>query len=104
MRASGGGNLRPVVVVDNAESSIGFYKYTDQRAVAAGDMCLAGQNCWNTIGYAIGTTTKDACFSLNSSGHVAIPYHLVIDGAITCTSRNSCFHVAGKADGSTLSI
>ena len=39
---SGGGNIRSIPLTDETESSIGFYKYTDERAINPGDLWVAG--------------------------------------------------------------
>jgi hypothetical protein len=95
--ASDGGNIKSVVAVDNAEASIGFYKCIDQRAIAAGDMWVAGMNSWNRQGCSIGTTTKDACFNITNAGNALIPWTLNVTGTITASHANP-YWVAWKVD------
>jgi hypothetical protein len=47
---SGGGNIRCLPTSDATESSIGFYKYMDERAVNPGDMWVVGQGAWTSEG------------------------------------------------------
>jgi hypothetical protein len=110
--AGGGGNIRVVPNFDSAESSIGFYRYTDMRENAANTMWVAGQNCWNLQGFSIGTPTKDACFNIDSSGTVSIPYNLnisgnlLVNGIIVDNERSlNPFWICGKvaANGTVLS-
>ena len=53
--ASSGGSIKVVAFSTNVEASIVFYKYTDMRGAAAGDVWVAGVNCWGASGYSIGT-------------------------------------------------
>jgi hypothetical protein len=69
---------------NNVESSIGFYRYTDQRAAAAGDFWGIGQNNWGrSNSFNIGTPVKASCLSIGDGGNVAIPYNLIVNGDIT---------------------
>jgi hypothetical protein len=110
--SGGGGNVKVVPAFDSNESSIGFYRYTDMRAVDANTMWVAGQSCWNLEGFSIGTPTRDACFNIDSSGNVTIPYNLyvsgnlLVNGIIVDNERSlNPFWICGKvaANGTVLS-
>jgi hypothetical protein len=110
--AGGGGNIRAVPAFDNAESSIGFYRYTDMREAEPNSMWVAGQNCWNNQGFSIGTPGRDSCFNIDSSGNVSIPYNLyvsgnlLVNGIIVDNERSlNPFWICGKvaANGTVLS-
>ena len=48
-----GGRMRVISTSDLGESSIGFYSYTDMRAVSACDVWVCGANGWTDTGYSI---------------------------------------------------
>jgi hypothetical protein len=82
------------------------------RAVDANTMWVAGQSCWNLEGFSIGTPTRDACFNIDSSGNVSIPYNLyvsgnlLVNGIIVDNERSlNPFWICGKvaANGTVLS-
>ena len=56
---AGGGTIRVNPWGNGSEASIGCYSYTDSRAVAAGDMWVAGGNSW---------ARKDNSFSFGTLG------------------------------------
>ena len=56
--------IRCVPLVDASESSLPFYRYTDMRFTAAGDMWLMGQNSWFNSGYSIGMLVKGMCLNV----------------------------------------
>jgi hypothetical protein len=86
---SGGGSIRCIPESNNTESSIGFYTYTDERAVNAGDMWVAGQGSWNKPGFSIGTQVKGACLNINSAGVVSAPYYITTPEVVTDSIRAS---------------
>jgi hypothetical protein len=67
---------------------MGFYGYTDERAIDPGDMWVAGQSCWNRSGYSIGATGKYACCNIDFNGNICCPYNLTVDGNITAANAN----------------
>jgi hypothetical protein len=93
-RAGGGGNIRSVPNANRSEASVGFHNYTDLTASAAGDMIVAGMNCWVRSGYSIGTPVKQTCLTITNAGEVLIPYNLIVStdthlsGNLTITSIN----------------
>jgi hypothetical protein len=92
--AGGGGSIRVVPNIDNTESSIGFYNYTDMRETIpnsvnnGGAMWVVGQNCWGREEFSIGSAGLDSCIHINNVGDVNIPVALltpIIDTTlITC--------------------
>jgi hypothetical protein len=85
--SGGGGIVRCLPASNDTESSIGFYKYTDERAVAAGDMWVVGQGAWNEPGFSIGTPTRGACLNINSEGAVSVPNYTTTPAIMTDTIR-----------------
>ena len=80
----GGGNIRYIPSSDNAESSIGFYNYQNQRSAAAGDTWVAGQNCWNRSGVSTGTV-----LNIDNTGSIRCPYKLTVAGNIAATDLSA---------------
>ena len=109
---SGGIQVSPVV--QNAESSIGFYTNTNRTVSANGDLWVIGQNAWaNGAGprtFAIGAHGPNACLSINSARNITIPYNLVLSGSmtsrlrVTADSANGMIQCSPLANGSESSI
>jgi hypothetical protein len=57
------------------------------RANAAGDMWVAGLNCWAANGYTIGTTGTGACLNISDAGVVDVPLTLTTQELMTDTIR-----------------
>jgi hypothetical protein len=102
--AGGGGNIRAVPAFDNAESSIGFYRYTDMREAEPNSMWVAGQNCWNRQGFSIGTPTRDACLNIDSSGDVLIPYNLTVAGTLNSSTNAATYTAPFNANTAQISL
>jgi hypothetical protein len=73
---SDGGSIRCIPLSDSTESSIGFYRYTDERGNNPGEVWVAGQNAWTLPGFSIGTPFIGSCFNINAMGMVSIPYYV----------------------------
>jgi hypothetical protein len=83
----GGGCFRAVAPQVGLEASVGLYKHTDMRANDAGDMWVAGLNCWASNGYTIGTTGTGACLNISDNGVVDVPLTLTTQELMTDTIR-----------------
>jgi hypothetical protein len=69
-----GGCFRAVPPQIGLEAGIGFYKYPDARVVDAGDMWVAGINCWQDgDGFTIGAHGVGSCLNISKEGNVHIP-------------------------------
>ena len=87
------------------EVSIGYYSYTDSRTAAAGDMWVAGGNCWGRKenSFSIGTIGKGACLNIASDGTVLIQYNLTVSGNLVVAGAiTSPFWLAGKVNSNGL--
>ena len=69
-----GVSIRVVATTDGNEASIGHCNYTDSRGAAAGDMWVAGVNCWTQIGYSIGSPILNHCLNIASDGNLSVPH------------------------------
>ena len=56
------------------EASIGYYSYANSRADVAGDVWVAGANCWATTGYSIGSPVLTRCLNIADDGNLTMPY------------------------------
>ena len=56
------------------EASIGYYSYANSRADVAGDVWVAGANCWATTGYSIGSPVLNSCSNIAANGDITMPY------------------------------
>jgi hypothetical protein len=83
----GGGCFRAVAPQVGLEASVGLYKHSDMRANDAGDMWVAGLNCWATNGYTIGTTGTGSCLNISDNGVVEVPFVLTTQELMTDTIR-----------------
>ena len=53
---------------------LNIMNYTDSRGAVAGDMQVAGVNCWAKPGYSIGCPMLNHCLNIASDGNVTMPY------------------------------
>jgi hypothetical protein len=83
----GGGCFRAVAPQVGLEASVGFYKHSDLRATEAGDMWVAGLNCWTRTGYSIGTQVSGACLNISDDGVVDVPWHITTQAVMADTLR-----------------
>jgi hypothetical protein len=94
----GGGCFRAVAPQVGLEASVGFYKHSDLRANDAGDMWVAGLNCWATNGYTIGTTGTGACLNIRDDGVVDVPFVFTTQELMTDTIRAQTAEFINIAD------
>jgi hypothetical protein len=83
----GGGCFRAVAAQVGLEASVGLYKHSDMRVNDAGDMWVAGLNCWARTGYTIGTQGTGACLNISDAGVVDVPITLTTQEVMTDTIR-----------------
>ena len=69
-----GGSIRVIPTEDRREASTGYYSYTNSRADVAGDVWVAGPNCWATTGYSIGSPVLNSCLTITDNGDIIMPY------------------------------
>jgi hypothetical protein len=85
----GGGCFRAVAAQVGLEASVGLYKHSDLRAIDAGDMFVAGINCWGRDGYTIGTPVTGYCLNITDGGAVHLQHSLTAEEVLTDTIRAS---------------
>jgi hypothetical protein len=83
----GGGCFRAVAAQVGLEASVGLYKHSDMRATEAGDMWVAGLNCWARTGYTIGTQVSGACLNISDDGVVEVPWYITTQEVMVDTLR-----------------
>jgi hypothetical protein len=85
---SEGGCFRAVPPQIGLEAGIGFYKYPDARVVDAGDMWVAGSNCWvSGDSFTIGTNGTGACLNISNTGVVEVPFYITTQEVMVDTLR-----------------
>jgi hypothetical protein len=85
---SEGGCFRAVPPQIGLEAGIGFYKYPDARTVNAGDMWVAGSNCWvSGDSFTIGTNGVGECLNISNTGVVDVPYYITTQEVMVDTLR-----------------
>jgi hypothetical protein len=81
-RGSGiGGTVRAAPATNGNESSIGFYRNSDQSGSAAGDQWVLGQGSWGVGAgnFSIGTLARGSCLTINATTGIAnLPYGLSV--------------------------
>jgi hypothetical protein len=86
--AGAGGSIRATPPANGGESSIGFYRNTDQSGNVAGDQWVMGHSSWSVgVGnFAIGTLERGQCTSIASaSGTLNVIHSLTIAGRPAAT-------------------
>jgi hypothetical protein len=98
--AGAGGTVRAAPQTNGGESSIGFYRNSDQSGTAAGDQWVLGQGSWSVGAgnFSIGTLSWGSCLTINTTtAAVNIPYALtIVDRQVAPVPW-----VAGHFDGTT---